>query len=126
MKELTKAEEQVMQILWRKGECFVHDILQEFPEPKPAYNTISTFVRILQKKGFVNHISLGKSHKYYPIISKKEYTKAFFKGFMKNYFSNSYKSLASFFSEDKDLSLEEMEEIKNLLGEKIKNRKKDQ
>jgi len=83
MKELTKAEEQIMQILWKLEKGFVHDILDKFPHPKPAYNTISTIVRILEKKKFVSYIAFGKTHQYYPLISKKEYTRTYFKSFIK-------------------------------------------
>lgn len=71
MKELTRAEEQIMQILWRIGKGHVHDILEYFPEPRPAYNTVSTIIRILEKKKVVNHEVIGKSHRYYPLISKR-------------------------------------------------------
>ena len=123
MNELTKAEQQVMQQLWKLEKAFVRDIIAELPEPKPAYNTISTIVRILERKGFVKHESFGKSHRYYPIMSKKEYTKGFFKGFLNNYFSNSMKNLVSFFAKDKSLSLSEMEELKSMLEDEIARQK---
>lgn len=123
MKELTKAEEQIMHILWKLEKGFVNDILKEFPDPKPAYNTVSTIVRILEKKGFVGHNSYGKTHEYFPLIRKKEYRKNFFRGFVKNYFGNSYKSVASFFAKEENLSVEEMEEIKQLMEEQIKKQK---
>jgi predicted transcriptional regulator len=123
MKELTKAEEQVMQILWKIEKGFVNDILEHFPEPKPAYNTISTVVRILEKKGFVDHNAFGKTHEYYPMVSKKEYTKRFFKGFMKNYFSNSYEALASFLTSDKSISVTDLEEMKALMEQEIEKQK---
>lgn len=124
MKELTKAEEQLMQILWELEKGFVNDVLAKLPEPKPAYNTVSTIIRILEKKGFVGHNAFGKTHQYYPLISKKEYTKTYFKGFMNNYFENSYQALASFFTNENKLSIEELEEIKNLMEEEIKKQKK--
>lgn len=123
MKELTKAEEQIMQILWKLEKGFVNDILSNMPEPKPAYNTVSTIVRILEKKGFVAHKAYGKTHEYYPLVSKKEYTKRFFRGFVKNYFGNSYKAVTSFFAKEENLSLQEMEEIKELIEAKIKEQK---
>ncbi len=118
MKELTKAEEQVMQILWKKEKAFVKDIINEMPEPKPAYNTISTIIRILEKKGFVSHKSYGKTYEYFPIIAKEEYTKKFLKKFVKNYFGNSFKQMVSFFSKDENLSVEELDEIIKILEEK--------
>ena len=85
---LTKAEEQVMQILWEKKEGFVKDLLQHFPDPKPAYNTVSTIIRILEKKGFVDHRSFGKSHQYYPVVSREQYRNERFSSLMKDYFNN--------------------------------------
>ncbi len=120
MKELTKAEEQLMQILWDIEKGFVNDILDKLPLPKPAYNTVSTIVRILEKKGFVGHIAYGKTHEYYPLVSKREYTKSYFKGFMNNYFGNSYQALASFFTNENNLSIEELEEIRSLMDNEIK------
>jgi len=123
MKELTKAEEQVMQVLWQIEKGFVNDILEHYGEPKPAYNTVSTIVRILEKKGFVAHNSYGKTHQYYSLISKKEYAQKFFKGFMKSYFSNSYQKLASFLTNDKSISIEELEEMKKLMENEIDKQK---
>jgi len=123
MKELTKAEEQIMQILWQIEKGFVNDILEKLPEPKPAYNTVSTIVRILEKKGFVTHKAYGKTHEYYPLLSKKEYTKKYFGSFMTNYFSNSYTALASFLARDKNVSVRELEEMKKLMEEEIKRKK---
>lgn len=123
MKELTRAEEQVMQILWDLEKAFVKDIVDRMPSPKPAYNTVSTIVRILERKGFVGYTAYGKSHEYYPLISKKEYTSKFLKGFMRSYFSNSYRQLVSFFAKEEDLSVEEMESIISLLNEELKKQK---
>jgi BlaI family penicillinase repressor len=123
MKELTKAEEQIMQILWKIEKGFVNDILEEFQLPKPAYNTVSTIVRILEKKGFVQHKAYGKTHEYFPMISKDEYTKTYLKGFLNNYFSNSYQQLVSFFSNDNNLSVHELEEIRTMMEEQIEKQK---
>lgn len=119
MKELTKAEEQVMLILWSKKEAFVREIINEMDEPKPAYTTISTIVRILESKGYVAHEEFGKTHKYFPLVSKEEYTGSFMKGFISNYFSGSYKNLMSFFTKSKDLSVQELEEIKKMIDKEI-------
>jgi len=123
MKELTKAEEELMQILWKIGKGFVNDILAEIPDPKPAYNTVSTIVRILEKKGFVGHRAFGKSHEYYPLVSKKEYTKSYFGHFMKNYFGNSYREMVSFFTSEDNLSLKELEALKQAMAEEIIRKK---
>lgn len=122
-KELTKAEEQVMQVLWKLEKAFVKDILDNMKSPKPAYNTVSTIIRILQKKEFVGHYSFGKSHQYYPLITKEEYRKQFFKGFLSRYFSGSFNQLVSAFSEEENMSVEDMEELKLLIEKKIKTKK---
>jgi len=126
MKQLTKAEEQIMHILWDMERGFVKDIIEHLPDPKPAYNTVSTIVRILEKKGFVGHKSYGNSHEYFPTIKKEEYTKAYLKSFVSNYFSDSYSEMVSFFTKDKNMSLEELEEIKNMIIEEIDKQKKDE
>ncbi len=123
MKELTKAEEQVMQILWKIEEGFVKDIIELYDDPKPAYNTVSTIVRILEKKGFVDHKAYGKTHMYFPLVSKDEYKRDFMKNFMKSYFSNSFEQMVSFFTKNKDVSTTELEEIKSLIEEQINTEK---
>jgi len=125
MKELTKAEDQVMQVLWKLEKGFVNDILEKFPEPKPAYNTVSTIVRILEKKGFIDHKAFGKTHEYFPIVSKKEYTRKYFKGFMNSYFGNSYQALASFLTSDRNISIQELEQMKLLMEEEIEKQKSE-
>jgi BlaI family penicillinase repressor len=124
MKELTKAEEQVMHILWELENAFVKEIVAKIPEPKPAYNTISTITRILEKKGFVSHVAYGKSHQYFPLMGKKEYTRTFMKGFVRNYFSNSYRDMVSFFAKEEQVSLSELEEVKRMVEEQIKKQSK--
>ncbi len=119
MKTLTKAEEQVMQILWDLDKGLVRDILAQLPEPKPAYNTVSTVVRVLEKKGFVSHKSYGTTHEYFPIISKKDYTKFYFGEFMEKYFNNSFKQLASFFTRENKLTLEELEDMMKEIRQEI-------
>jgi len=123
MKELTKAELQIMQILWDLKAGFVKDILNEFPDPKPAYTTVSTIVRLLVDKGFVGYNAYGKSHEYYPRINRQQYTRAFFNGMLKNFFGNSPQQFASFFAQESDLSLSEMEELKVMLEEEIRKQK---
>ncbi len=111
MKELTKAEEEIMQVLWELDSAFVKDIITKLPKPKPAYNTVSTIVRILQQKGFVGHETHGKSHQYYPLVTKEAYTRSFMKGFVKRYFSGSYRQMVSFFTKEDNLSLSELEQL---------------
>jgi len=123
MKRLTKAEEEIMQILWDLDKGFVKDIIQELPDPKPAYNTVSTIVRILEKKGFVSHQAFGNAHEYYPLVNKEDYTKAYIKSIMKDYFSDSFKEMVSFFTKDENMTIEELEAIRKLLNEEIKKQK---
>jgi BlaI family penicillinase repressor len=123
MKELTRAEEQVMQALWRLRQAFVKDVVDGFPDPKPAYNTVSTIIRILEKKGFVGHKAYGKTYEYHPLISKDEYKKKFFQSFLDRFFGNSFPEMVSFFAGGKDLSLEELEEIQGRLREEIEKQK---
>lgn len=118
MKELTKAEEELMQVLWKLESAFVKEVIEELPEPKPAYNTVSTIIRILQQKGFVGHEAHGKSHKYHPLVSKEAYTKTFMKGFVIKYFSGSYQQMVSFFTEENNLSLNELEQLIDELKKK--------
>lgn len=121
IKELTKAEEQIMQVLWDLGKGFVKDVIEELPEPKPAYNTVSTIIRILETKGFIDHEAFGKSHRYFPIISKEEY-KSFATGkLLNNYFSNSVENMFSFFVKEKKIDLKEADEIMKLI-ENLKNK----
>ena len=107
--QLTRSEEQVMQILWELGEGLVKDILDKFDEPKPARNTVSTVVRILEKKGFVSHKDYGKVFVYYPLVQKKEYSGKQLFGLMNNYFNNSFPAMASFFAKENDLSIKDLE-----------------
>ena len=123
MKQLTKAEEAVMQILWKIRKGFLADIMKEMPAPKPANSTVSTFIKILEKKGFVSHRTYGKIHEYFPLISKEEYTKDHVKGLLEKYFSNSYTKMVSFLSKSEDLSIHEIEEIIAMLQNQMKERK---
>jgi len=111
MKELTKAEEQIMQLLWEQEKAFVKDIIEKIPEPKPAYNTVSTIIRILEKKGFVGYTAYGKTHEYFPMVSRKDYTRSFMKNFMRNYFSGSFQEMVSFFAKEDNMSLSDLDEL---------------
>lgn len=124
MKTLTRAEEEIMQILWKIEKGFVRDILEHFEEPKPAYNTVSTIVRILQDKGFVKHKAFGRTHQYYPVISKEEYKRGFMSRFVKDYFADSYEQMVSFFAKDKKLSMKEMEQILKIMESEVQKKGK--
>ncbi len=123
IKELTRAEEQVMQILWKLGKAYVKDVVHELPEPKPAYNTISTIIRILEKKGVVAHKAYGNTHEYYPLISKEDYSKRYLGSFVNRFFGNSYHSLFSFFAENEQVSLKELEAIEKIIEQEISKKK---
>ena len=125
VKELTKAEEQIMQYLWELDKAFLKDIVDQFPEPKPAYTTVQTVVRVLTQKGVIGYNTFGKTNQYYPVISKDEYFRRHFKGVVKNFFNGSVSNFASFFTDDKDLSLSELERMKQLIESKIDNLKKN-
>jgi len=124
MKKLTKAEEQIMQLLWELEKGFVKDIIQHLPQPKPAYNTVSTIIRILEKKGFVSHRAYGNTYEYFPVINKEEYTKAYLRSILKNYFSDSFKEMVSFFASEENMSIEELEDIRKTISEEIKKQKR--
>lgn len=111
MKQLTKAEEEVMQILWQLEKGNVASIIEELPEPKPAYNTVSTIVRILESKGFVDHEKEGKGHIYFPLIRKSEYSNASITKLVDGYFQGSFKSMVSFFMKKNDIGINELETI---------------
>jgi len=113
MKELTRAEEQIMQVIWDLKKCFVKEIIESLPEPKPAYNTVSTIVRILEDKGFVAHEAFGKSHRYFALIDKKEYRKFAAGKLLKGYFGGKVENLLSYFAGERNLTLEELQEIIN-------------
>ena len=125
IKSLTQSEEQIMQILWDLDKGFVKDIREQIPDPKPAYNTVSTIVRILEKKGFVSHQAYGNAHQYFPLITKAQYSKNRISSLLKNYFKNSYSELVSFFARDKEISAKEMEEIIEIMNQELKNKNKD-
>ena len=119
MKELTKAEEQIMQYLWKLEKGFLKDIMDQFPEPKPAYTTVSTVIRVLVKKGFIGFNTYSKIHEYFPLITKSEYFQGHFKQVVRNFFNGSVTSFASFFTDSDDLSITELEKIKHLIEKKI-------
>ena len=111
MKQLTKAEEEVMQIIWQLNKCNVASIIKELPEPKPAYNTVSTIVRILESKGFVDYEKEGKGHFYFAIVAKADYSNQSINKLVDGYFQGSFKSMVSFFMKKNDMNLIELETI---------------
>ncbi len=113
-----------MQILWDLSDGIVKDIREKFEDPKPARNTVSTVLRVLEKKGYVGHKSYGNIHVYHPLVSRKEYSKSQLFGLMENYFNNSFPAMASFFAKEKDLSVRELEELLDDTRKELKKDKK--
>jgi BlaI family transcriptional regulator, penicillinase repressor len=111
LKELTKAEDQVMQILWKLQRGFVKDVIEAMPEPKPAYNTVSTIIRILETKGFVDHKAYGKTHEYFPVVTKEKYTKFYLNNLIKGYFNGSFQNLVSFFARENKMNVQDLEKL---------------
>jgi predicted transcriptional regulator len=120
---LTKAEEQVMQYLWELDGGFVKEIMELFPDPKPAYNTVSTIARILENKNFLKHETFGKSHKYIPTVSKEDYRSFTASKVVEGYFDGSAKNLVSYFINEQPLSASELDELLEMI-EKAKTKKK--
>lgn len=117
MEELTKAEERIMQVLWKLQKAFVKDIIDELEEgPKPPYNTISSIVRLLEKKGYISYKAYGKTYEYFPAISKEDYTKTTFSKLFSGYFDNSPSSLLSFMVKEEKLSAQDIEELRALIN----------
>lgn len=121
IKDLTKAEEQIMQIIWQIEKGFVKEVIDHLPIPKPAYNTVSTIIRILEVKGFIGHEAIGKSHQYYPLISKEDYKRHATEKLLGNYFENSVESMFSFFIKEEKLDLSDVDEILKMISN-IKNK----
>jgi len=117
MQTLTRAEEQIMHKLWELKKAYVKEVLETLPEPKPAYNTVSTIIRILERKGVVGHEKTGKSYLYYPLIKKDEYKKFSLKKLIHGYFEGSFANMASFFAKEENLSTEELDEVMKHLKE---------
>jgi BlaI family transcriptional regulator, penicillinase repressor len=122
MKELTKSQEEILKVLWEIQEGVVADVVNKIPNPKPAYNTVSTVIKVLEKKGYVSHKVYGKTYVYYPIVSQKDYAKFFLKDSLKGIFNNSLNQAVSFFVKQNKVSLAELEELKNMIEEEIRKK----
>lgn len=117
MKELTKAEEQIMRVIWKAEPLFIKEIIEKLPKPKPAYNTVGTFLKILEEKGFVKREKYGNSFRYQSIVAKSKYTNYIMKGFVSKYFEGSVEKMLSHFVKNKDLDLETYEKIRNKIDD---------
>jgi len=118
MQKLTNKEEEIMHILWTLDKAFVKDVLHEIKDDKPHYNTLSTIIRNLEEKGYVSYNAYGKTHQYFPIISKEAYKKRFMSTAIDNYFNSSYKNVVSFFAKEEKISIDELKEIITLIEKK--------
>lgn len=123
MKEITKAQEDLLKALWEIKEGAVSDILDSLADPKPAYNTVATVIKVLEKKGYVSHKTFGKTHVYFAVVSKEEYAQYVLKDTFRGLFNSSMPKLVSSFADNKDISLSELEELKELLEKEIENKK---
>lgn len=122
--QLSKTEEQVMQLLWKLNKAFMKDLLAEFPEPKPATTTVATLLKRMKDKGFVDYKLYGKSREYFPLVKKSDYFSKHVNGLIKNFFNNSASQFASFFTSETNLSVTELEELKKLIDNQIEQQKK--
>ncbi|MCP9200650.1 BlaI/MecI/CopY family transcriptional regulator [Gramella sp. GC03-9] len=120
--ELSNAEEQLMQILWKKEKAFMKELLEAYPEPKPALTTVATLLKRMQDKHFVGYDQVGRSREYFPKVSKKAYFGKQINGMIKSFFNNSASQFASYFTSETNLSDEELKELRKLIDEKIKNK----
>jgi len=124
MKELTKAQEDILKVLWDIKDGAVSDVLDKLRDPKPAYNTVATVIKVLEKKGYVTHRTYGKTNVYTALVSRQDYTKNMMKSTISGLFNGSLNQMMSYFVKNKDISINEMEELKAMLDEEIKNQKK--
>jgi predicted transcriptional regulator len=120
--QLSKTEEQVMQYLWKRNTAFMKDLLNDFPEPKPATTTVATLLKRMNDKGFIDYKLYGKSREYFPLVKKTDYFSKHVNGLIKNFFNNSAPQFASFFTSETNLSKEELEELRSIIDQQIKNK----
>jgi BlaI family transcriptional regulator, penicillinase repressor len=124
MTEITKAQEDILKALWEIKDGAVSDILDVLPAPKPAYNTVATVIKVLEKKGYVSHKTYGKTNVYFAVIAKKDYAQHILKDSFKSLFNSSLNQMVSFLVKNKDVSIIELEELKEMLESEIKKQKK--
>ena len=123
MKEITKAQEDLLKALWKIKEGAISDVLNSLDEPRPAYNTVATVIKVLEKKGYVSHKTFGKTHVYFAVVSKKDYAQHLLKDTFKGLFNGSLNLMVSSFVKNKDVRLRELEELKEMLEKEIENKK---
>jgi len=120
--KLSKSEEQLMQYLWELEEAFLNDLLEKYPEPKPASSTVATLLKRMKDKKFIDYEQMGRSRRYYPIVQKSDYFSKHINSLIKKYFNNSASTFASFFTRETDLSDEELEELQEIINRELKKR----
>lgn len=121
--QLSKAEEQLMQFLWKRNKAFMKDLLEDFSEPKPATTTVATLLKRMSDKGFISYKTIGKSREYFPLVKKSDYFSKHVNGLIKNFFNNSASQFASFFTKETNLSNEELEELRKIIDQQLKENK---
>ncbi len=122
--QLSKTEEQLMQYLWKLEKAFMKELLEAYPEPKPATTTVATLLKRMTTKGFINYELYGKSRQYFPLVKKKDYFSKHVNGLIKNFFNDSASQFASFFTSETNLSRKELEDLKKLVDSELKKKKK--
>ena len=120
--QLSKAEEQLMQIIWKKDRAFMKDLIETYPDRKPAQTTVATLLKRMQDKGFVGYKQNGRSREYFPLVRKKDYFSRHLNGMIKNFFNDSASQFASFFTKETNLSKKELEKLRSLIDQEIKNK----
>lgn len=120
--ELSNAEEQLMQILWKKEKALMKDLIDAYSEPRPATTTVATLLKRMHDKKFIDYVQLGRSREYFPLVRKKDYFSKQMNGLIKSFFNNSTSQFASFFTQETDLSEKELKELRELIDQRIKNK----
>ena len=123
--QLTKTEEQLMEYIWKQEKVFMKDLIECFPDPKPATTTVATLLKRMQDKGFVGYVLYGNSREYYPLVAKTDYFSKHVNGIIKNFFNDSVSQFGSFFARDTNLTTEELEDLRKIIDEEIKRKKND-
>ena len=120
---LSAAEEQLMQLLWKQERAFMKDLIEAYPDPKPAMTTIATLLKRMQDKNFVDYIQYGRSREYFPLVKKTDYFSKHVNGLIKNFFNDSASQFASFFTQETDLSEKELQELRTIIDSQLKKKK---
>jgi predicted transcriptional regulator len=122
--KLSKSEEQLMQYIWKRKKAFMNELLEMYPEPKPANTTVATLLKRMKDKGYIDYEQMGRSRQYYPTVKKSDYFSSHLKGLIRKYFDDSPSTFASFFTRETDLTKEQLEELQNIVEQEIKRKEK--